>query len=313
MNLRQLECLVRVIECRSMTRAAEALHVAQPALGAQIKLLEQELGVPLLLRHSRGVSATEAGRLLHSHAVSILRAVQEARREVMLLGGKAAEPLRFGMTPSLMQIIGPGLAEQAVATVPEAPLSLSEDMSHRLAGSLRRNDVDMILAYETPAEPGFWKRPLYCEDLVFVTAEGGRSFVPIAFDEVLTHPLILPGPDDSVRALVERTATGRSARVVVRQEIRSIAGIKALIQGGAGAGILPYGTVLAEWRDGRLSCRPIVDPALRRILYLAGNETAGRSPGFAKLLLVVDDAIEALAGAMAPLGERLPREPDLAI
>ncbi len=150
MNLRQLECLVRVIECRSITRAAESLHVAQPALGAQIKLLEQELGVPLLVRHSRGVSATEAGRLLHAHAVSILRAVEEARREVMLLAGKAPEPLRLGMTPSLMQIVGPRLAEQAAERAPEAPLSLSEDMSHVLASALRRDDVDMILSYEAP-------------------------------------------------------------------------------------------------------------------------------------------------------------------
>ena len=147
MNLRQLECLVRVIECRSMTRAAEALHVAQPALGAQIKLLEQELGVPLLVRHSRGVSATEAGRLLHTHAVSILRSVQEARKDVMSLAGKAAEALRFGMTPSLMQIIGPGLAERAADRAPGTPLSLSEDMSHVLAGrpAARRCRHDPLL------------------------------------------------------------------------------------------------------------------------------------------------------------------------
>ncbi len=313
MNLRQLECLVRVIECRSMTRAAAVLHVAQPALGAQIKLLEQELGVQLLLRHSRGVSPTEAGRLLHARALAILGSVQEARREVMLLAGQAAEPLRLGMTPSLMQIIGPGLAERAAATVPDAPLSLSEDMSHVLAGSLRRDDVDMILSYETPTEAGFWKTPLYCEDLVFVTAGDSASFEPIPFDQVLAHPLILPGPDDSVRALVERTASERHVPVVVRQEIRSIAGIKALIRGGSGAGILPYGTVMSEQRDGQLTCRPIVEPPLRRILHLAGNGRAAGSRSLAKLLGVIDGAIDQLAVAMAPLGERIQRGPAPAI
>ncbi len=146
-----------------------------------------------------------------------------------------------------------------------------------------------------------------------MTAGRGSAFEPIVFDEALLHPLILPGPEDSVRALVDRTAAERGARVVVKQEIRSIAGIKALIQRGAGAGILPYGTVIDEWRGGLLSCRPIVEPALRRVLQLVGNEHARHVQGFPKLLVVIDEAIDKLVGVMAPLGERLARHPGPAI
>ena len=112
---------------------------------------------------------------------------------------------------------------------------------------------------------------------------------------------------------MERTAFERGQRVFVKQEIRSIAGIKALIRGGSGAGILPYGTVINDWRDGHLSCRPIANPTLRRVLHLAGNKSARGTPGFAQLFAVVDEAIDRLADAMAPLGERLAGRPDPAI
>ena len=68
MNLRQLKYFVGVVEAGNMTRAAEQLHVAQTALGMQIRQLEEDLGVALLVRHSRGVEPTKAGALLLARA-----------------------------------------------------------------------------------------------------------------------------------------------------------------------------------------------------------------------------------------------------
>jgi hypothetical protein len=69
MNLRQLKYFVSVVEAGNMTRAAEQLHVAQTALGMQIRQIEEDLGVALLVRHSRGVEPTEAGSFLHGRAL----------------------------------------------------------------------------------------------------------------------------------------------------------------------------------------------------------------------------------------------------
>lgn len=64
MDVRQLRYFVEVVEAKSFTRAAERIHIAQPALGFQVRKLEDELGVKLLHRHSRGVDPTEAGQAL---------------------------------------------------------------------------------------------------------------------------------------------------------------------------------------------------------------------------------------------------------
>src|SRR3546814_4180369 len=82
MDLRQLRTFLHVAELGSLGRAAERLRVAQPALGRQIRLLEEELGVPLFTRHGRGMAPTPAGRILLDRASAILRLVADTRAEV---------------------------------------------------------------------------------------------------------------------------------------------------------------------------------------------------------------------------------------
>src|SRR6185369_236810 len=81
MTLRQLRYFTRIVEAGNITRAAEQLYVAQPALGMQIRQLEESLGVELLERHSRGVSPTRAGQALYERACEILRLVHEAEQQ----------------------------------------------------------------------------------------------------------------------------------------------------------------------------------------------------------------------------------------
>src|SRR5262245_45274960 len=106
MNLRQLKYFVGVVEAGNMTRAAEQLHVAQTALGMQIRQLEEDLGVALLVRHSRGVEPTKAGSLLHTRAISILKEVEEARKDVRACEREDSEAIRLGITPALMLVCG---------------------------------------------------------------------------------------------------------------------------------------------------------------------------------------------------------------
>src|SRR3954454_14862398 len=104
MNFRQLKYFVAVVEAGKMTRAADQLHVAQTALGMQIRQLEEDLGVALLVRHSRGVEPTKAGSLLHLRAISILKEVEEARKEVRACEREDSEVIRLGITPALMLV-----------------------------------------------------------------------------------------------------------------------------------------------------------------------------------------------------------------
>lgn len=306
MNLRQLRYFVAVVEQGGMTRAAESLRIAQPALGAQIKALEEDLGTPLLLRHSRGVEPTEAGRLLFERARGILLEVKEAREAVIRRGAEPHGAIRLGLTPSLMQTIGLGLALEVRARLPNLSLGLVEEMSHRLALSLERGELDMALAFDLPDRPQFDRSALFHEDLVLVTlpeSASPESVVPFAL--ALEHRLVLPEPGDSVRSVITRTASSLGLALRVAHELRSIPAMRAMILRGECSGILPYGTVIEEVRQGRLAIRGIVAPPLRRTLHLARRSDLPRLPHETALIRLLGDALDALARTEGPLGPML--------
>ena len=105
-NLKQLRFFVKVVEVGNITRAAERLHLAQTALGQQLRQLEDSLGVQLFVRHSRGITLTQPGEVLYKHAISILQSVNAARRDVIASNGPPTEKINLGVTPSVLNLIG---------------------------------------------------------------------------------------------------------------------------------------------------------------------------------------------------------------
>src|SRR5690606_35696107 len=106
LTLRQLRYFVSVVEAGSMTRAAEALHVAPTALSLQIKALEEHLGTALVRRHSRGVALTEAGAELCERAGAILKLVEDTERHFIAPHELPDVPVLLGIPPGLAGIVG---------------------------------------------------------------------------------------------------------------------------------------------------------------------------------------------------------------
>jgi LysR family nitrogen assimilation transcriptional regulator len=310
MNLRQLKYFVKVVEAGNMTRAAGELHVAQPALGMQIRQLEEDLGVALLVRHSRGVEPTEAGALLHARALAILKLVEESRQEVSACGREESERIRLGLTPSLMALVGAELAVEVRERVPQVFLSLAEEMSHVLVDGLARGELDLVLAYEVPDLAELARTALYQEDLVLVVLPEAAPGRPVAFAEALDENLVLPESRDSVRELVVRTARDLGLEPKIAFEVRSISAMKSLILRGAAAGVLPYGLVADEVRGGKLDARPIHSPVLRRTLFLAASRERGAGRHELALTGAIRAALGRLTDALGALAHPLPpREP----
>ncbi|HEY1329266.1 MAG TPA: LysR substrate-binding domain-containing protein [Casimicrobiaceae bacterium] len=305
MNLRQLRYFAKVVEVGNMTRAAGELHVAQPALGMQIRQLEEDLGVALLVRHSRGVDPTPAGAVLHRRALAILGLVEDARREVVAAAGNESESVRLGLTPALMLVLGAEIAIMARERSPHVFLSLSEGMSHVLADRLLRGDLDMALGYDMPDVPQLERTALMEEDLVFVTLPVADAAESIPFADVVEEVLILPEQGDSVRNHVTRAAQAIGAQPNIAFEVRSIPAMKSLILRGAGSGVLPYAAVLSEVREGRLLARRVTAPALRRALYLAVRTGSASPRNAVALRALVRESLHELVATLGPLAHPL--------
>lgn len=273
-NLRQLQYFARVVETGNITRAAEQLYVAQPALGLQIRQLEQELGVGLLSRHSRGVSPTRAGQLLFERACEILRLVDETERQVAAAGRQEREGIVLGLTNGFANIVGRDLVLQARRDLPGVNLSLVEERSVVLVDALEKHEIDIALAYEVHERPGLLRVPLIEEETLFVSAAPraavGRKkqWQTMEFSELAAHPLVMPGPRDGVRQQVLATAKRLALQLDVILDVSSVSMMKNMVANGDACAVMPYGNVIDDMQRGRIMGRRIVNPPLKRTLYL---------------------------------------------
>ena len=259
-----------------MTRAADQLNVAQPALGLQIRQLEEDLGAVLLLRHSRGVEPTQAGRILFERAQKILQLVDETRAEMRGLRGTLAETIRLGITPSIMNMIGYDLLVEARQTLPQVFISLTEELSFVLIDGVKRGELDLALVYEVDEDPALNAKPVAREEVLFVTSLTDVPPGPIAFADMLAYPLTIPGERDMIRRILENHASRRGLKVQIANEVNSPLAIKTMLLRETASTVVPFGAVADEIGSGRFQARRIVSPMISRTLFLL--RPAGRPP-----------------------------------
>ncbi|MFI8902843.1 LysR substrate-binding domain-containing protein [Streptomyces virginiae] len=215
MELRQLRCLVAVVEEGGFTRAAARLHLAQPGLSAQSRQLEKELGQPLLDRSGRSVTPTEvAGPSCRTRGRRWPPRTRCGRpwTSTGLLRGRVTLGLLSGAPGHAFDVEGVAafLAEFHGAH-PALEIALTEDTSERMQTALLAGEIDIALLGPTWEEPppGLTHRTVIDVPLCAAVASGdpllvpaGRTTVPLA--ELRDRPLICLPRGTGVRASLER-------------------------------------------------------------------------------------------------------------
>lgn len=307
MNLRQLRYFAAAVEHRSVTRAAEHLHIAQPALGQHIRALETELGVALLERHSRGVAPTGAGERLYARSCEVFELLEQARREAIALGQGAQRTITLGLTPSLTLLIGTDLQLRFGEMAPGDQLRLWEDPSFKLAAAVGAGALDVALAYDIDPRPGLALTPVMEEEMLFVCRPDmapDRARVDLAY--VLESAIALGSAQDIGRRVLARALGRQPEEVPVRYELQSITGIREMLLRGNAVSVLPYGSVAHEIRAGRLAARRIEGAPLKSTLHVVTRGGADGSGG-----LCADPLIAELLEQAIAMAEK--RQPALAV
>ena len=143
MELRQLEYFCRIADTGSIHEAARRLNLSQPPLSYQLRQLEEELGVRLFERGSRGVTLTEAGKLLYARAESLLDYADSTRQEVSEAGRRRV--LRLGVTSSTAGVLVPEIA-RFLSRCPEVSFQLREGSSYTLLQYVQEGIIDLSIA-----------------------------------------------------------------------------------------------------------------------------------------------------------------------
>ncbi|MEU9588970.1 LysR family transcriptional regulator [Streptomyces sp. NPDC048219] len=279
MDVKQLKALVTVAEVGSVTRAAELLHLVQPAVTRQIRTLEEELGVPLFQRTRQGMRPTDAGQIMVDRARRALNELERARAEVQPRSGQVTGIVTVGLLESTSDL----LAEQLVAAVGEAhpgvELRLMTGYSGHLQQWLDTGDLDLTLLYNLDSSPSLHARPLVRERLwaVAPASAGLRADSPVAFSRVAAHPLVMPAAGHALRTLIDAAAARSGGTMEVAVQTNSMRVQKQLVLAGHGWTVLPGVGIAEDVAEGRLSAAPLCEPDVRRSIVL-GTPRYGRVP-----------------------------------
>ncbi|MEX7648233.1 nitrogen assimilation transcriptional regulator NAC [Klebsiella pneumoniae] len=239
MNLRRLKYFVKIVDIGSLTQAAEVLHIAQPALSQQVATLEGEMDQQLLIRTKRGVTPTEAGKILYTHARTILRQCEQAQLAVNNVGQTLRGQVSIGLAPgTAASAITMPLLQTVRNELPEVMVYLQESSGTALNDKLLAGQLDMAVLYERSPVAGIVSQPLLKEDLYLVGTRDcpGQS---VDLTAVAEMNLFLPRDYSAVRERVTEAFTLRRLSAKIIGEIESITTLTAAIASGMGATVLP--------------------------------------------------------------------------
>jgi len=264
MDIRVLRSFIHVARSGSFSRAASELYIAQPALSRQIAKLEEEIGVPLLIRHGRGVRLTAAGARLLERAEIITHMVNETGEQVRASADEEGGHLAVGLPPTIGALIGADLIKDFRARWPRVTLHLREGLSSSLQEWVLDKRVDLAVVYNQPLLDAFDVRPLFSEPMILIGPVAGsgrkRSY---HIRDLADISLILPGLPHSNRRLVEQAAIQHGIRLRVEIEVDSVALTKQLVKAGLGYSILTHVAIKDEVARGDVVAYAIERPSIR--------------------------------------------------
>ncbi len=269
MEIKQLRYFKRVAEMGSVSKAAAALSVAQPAISRQIAHLEDELGTPLFYRNGRGVTMTEAGQALFARASTVLEELRRAEHEVRDMIGVARGTVTLGTPPTVAQVFVVPLIKRLRTHHADLSLEVAEAFSGYVNEWLTNGALDVAVLYDAPRTRHLVTEDLVTEKLFYIAAADPAQPDEVRLKDLRDVPLILPRRPHGLRLLIDRMAGLEGVELDVVSEIDALSVIRELVAAGVGGTILPYASVHKEVEAGAMSASLIADPALSRTLVLA--------------------------------------------
>ena len=269
MDISQLRTLVRVAELGSLSKAADRLCIAQPALSRQVRMLEEELGTRLFDRHGRGMVVTEQGSIVLRHALRILKEVDAIKADVIEETDAFSGQVSIGLPPTVAAMLAGPLLTAIQAAHPKAKCRIVSSYSLYLLDWIYRGEIDIAVLYDPQSIISLKSEPLLEEDLhVIAPAGGGLSSDPMPFAMLADKPLLLPSINHGLRQIVENHAHGRGIVLDVRVEVDSYSMLRQLVMEGHGWTVLPLAPLRLDILSQSLCAAVLNDPVPKRRLEL---------------------------------------------
>ena len=303
MDISQLRTLVRVAELGSLSKAADRLCIAQPALSRQVRMLEEELGTRLFDRHGRGMVVTEQGRTVLRHALRILKEVDAIKADVIEETDAFGGHVSIGLPPTVSAVLAAPLLTAIHAAHPNAKCRIVSSYSLYLLDWIYRGEIDIAILYDPQSIISLKNEPLLEEDFHVVAPADSAltAHEPLPFAALAGKPLLLPSINHGLRQIVEQCAHDCGINLDVRVEVDSYSTLRQLVTNGYGWTILPLAAIRSEIAFSGLPSAPLIDPVPRRLLELTlpADRPASRLVSFVRQAMIDTTAQLVIDGSWA--------------
>lgn len=284
MDLKRIANLMQVAEYGSFSKAASVIGIAQPALGRQVKKLEEECGTPLLYRHGRGVSLTPEGEKLLDRLRPLLRQMESAVLELRDEGESPSGTVTVGLTPTLCGMLGMRLITALRDQYPRIQLNVITGYSGYVHEWLTNARVDIAVLHDARRSPQLVVDPLAALDLCLVSATrslscAARQLACVQVRELEHLPLVLPTRNHGLRRTVEHAASEAGIELTVAYEVDALELMKEVVVEGLAHTVLAAPAVRRELDSGALVARLLEGPAIstKLLIALAANRPVTRA------------------------------------
>ena len=277
-DIRRLRYFLAVCDHGGFSRAAVAIGVAQPALTRQIQLLEQELGVELVIRNGRNALPSEAGQALLAEARPHLEGLDQLVDRIRRDFSEGPTRVTLGICPTITPLFLARITENLRQSGTNIDLTVIEAYSGDLRNLMTSGGLDLAISYRPAGEITQRSIDLLTERLVLVTSVPVANPAPVNLAEALCERLILPSPIHQLRRIIESVAAARGLTLSPALELDSLGAVKAMLDNRSNglSTILPYHSVCEDAAKGRFHLRLIDDPDMIRTIALLQPSEGGR-------------------------------------
>lgn len=290
-GFRHIRAFLKVAQEGSFTRAAEALHISQPALTVQIRQLEQELGVRLLNRDRRTVGLTHAGRSMLKPLRGIVDQFDDAVEQAHDLVGLRRGMLTIATLPSIAAASLPKIIYQFRKAYPNIDIHLSDVVADEIITMVRNGTADLGIGPLTSRDRAIEFQQLFTDQMhVFFPTAHPLGTVPEPTLACLAdYPHILTAPDTSVRRSLQQALEAQNLTINVACEVAYLSTAISMVKAGLGISILPLSVLYAASCEG-VCHRAIKQTGLHRRLGFLTLQRASLSPAAAAFVTIARQA-----------------------
>ncbi len=269
MDYDQLASFLEVSRLRSFSRAAEKLYRTQPAISAQVRLLEQECGEKLFDRSAKKVQLTPAGEILQGYAEKLMVLQKEALQAIAELNQTPRGKLYIGANEATCLYVLPKTFAKFKQLYPLVQISIYRNFSHKIVQKVQEGQVDLGIITLPHTGTGMEVIRVFRDEVQVVTPKNHplAKLKSVTAEQIANYPLILP-KTGRTRVVIDRLLRDYRDRVQVSMELASVETQKKFVIAGLGISLISRTYCSAEVTAGLLKLIPLEGEKMYRELGL---------------------------------------------